>query len=131
MQIPTQLSGVHVLLVEDEPDIAELLSFVLRDAGADVIEVPSASEALHHLTHYSPSIIVCNIRLPDMNGGELLKTIRFKQADISQQIPAIAVTSYSREYSWTEAIKAGFDRFLLKPIEPDQLVSEILSLVRC
>jgi CheY-like chemotaxis protein len=73
LETPSQLTGVHVLLIEDEPDIAELLCFVLRDAGADVVEAISAFEALHPLTQYSPNVIVCNLRLPDMDGGELLQ----------------------------------------------------------
>ncbi len=55
LETPDQLAGTQVLLVEDEPDIAELLTFVLREAGADVLEATSALEALHKLTHYSPT----------------------------------------------------------------------------
>lgn len=131
IQMPTQLKGIHVLLVEDEPDIAELLSFVLRDAGAEVVEALSAFEALHQLSRYSPNVMVCNLRLPEMTGAELLQYIRFGQPDASKQIPAIAVTSYDREFSWAEATQAGFNAFLTKPIEPEQLVAEILTLVGC
>ena len=130
LEIPNQLAGLQVLLVEDEPDIADLLTFVLRDAGADVVEAVSASEALHKLTHYSPAVIVCNLRLPDMNGGELLQSIRLGQAEAGRWIPAIAVTSYTREVVLTEIIRAGFDAFLPKPIDSEQLVAEILELVR-
>ena len=130
LEIPNQLAGIQVLLVEDEPDIADLLAFVLREAGADVVEAISAFEALHKLNHYSPAVIVCNLRLPDMNGGELLQSIRFGQADASEQIPAIAVTSYTREFALTEITQAGFDAFLPKPIEPEQLVAGIQELVR-
>lgn len=64
LEILDQLVGTQVLLVEDEPDIAELLAFVLKQAGADVLEATSALEALHKLTHYSPmSLCVISVFL--------------------------------------------------------------------
>ncbi|MBW4528543.1 MAG: response regulator [Phormidium tanganyikae FI6-MK23] len=96
---------------------------------AEVVEVASGFKALFQLTRFSPSVIVCNIRLPDMMGEELLQSIRLKQPDASQQIPVIAVAAGNREFSSAEASTAGFDGFLSHPIDPEQLVAEILSLV--
>ena len=72
----TSLKGVQVLLVEDEPDIAELLAFMLTDAGAKVTHAPSAFEALQKLDQGLPDVIVCNLRLPDIDGRQLLHCIR-------------------------------------------------------
>jgi CheY-like chemotaxis protein len=112
----TPLHGIQVLLVEDEPDIAELLTFVLTDAGADVIQGSSAFEALQKLDQGLPDVLVCSLRLPDMDAGQLLRCIRDYKTESGRPLPAIAMTSYTREFTFTEITEAGFDRFLPKPL---------------
>jgi CheY-like chemotaxis protein len=64
-----------------------------------------------------------------MDGGQLLQCIRAYRPESGKRIPAIAATSYTREFASSEIVKAGFDRFLPKPLEPERLVAEILELV--
>ena len=123
------LKDIQVLLVEDEPDIAVLLTYLLEDKGAVVTVTTTALEALQVLNRQCPQILVCNLRLPDLDGRQLLKQVRQAPSTIIRQLPAIAVTSYSREYSADAASNAGFDYFLAKPIEPALLVEAILQLI--
>lgn len=124
------LSEVQILLVEDEPDLADLLSFILKDAGAEVIEVTYAIDALEILEHTQPDMIICNIKLPDADGRLLITKVRTREAEQeSGQIPAIAVTSYGREVNIASALSAGFQQIIYKPIDPTEFVSEIANLV--
>ncbi len=124
-----QLDGVQILLIEDEPDIADLFSLVLKDSGAQVTKAASAMEALQELHHQIPDILVCNIRLPDIDGDQLLRYIRSWTVESTRYIPAIAVTSYTREVNSREICKAGFDRFMSKPVDADRLVLAIQELL--
>src|SRR5689334_8445222 len=108
-----QLEGIQILLVEDEPDIAELFTFVLQEEGAEVIYTTSAAEALLVLEHQQPDILICNIKLPDHNGDWLIQQVR--QSGFNRAIPAIAVTSYTREVAADSMLNAGFQGFLPKP----------------
>ena len=123
------LKGLQVLLVEDEPDIAVLLTYVLEHSGAAVLAATTALEALEVLDVQRPQLLVCNLRLPDLEGTQLLEQVRQAEDAAIHQLPAIAVTSYDREYSAVDAFSTGFDYFLAKPIEPDSLVEVILQLI--
>ena len=129
MTMVQPLKDIQVLLVEDEPDMVVLLTYLLEDKGAAVTVTTTALEALQVLNEQHPQILVCNLRLPDLDGRQLLKQVRQAPATDVRQLPAIAVTSYSREYSEAAAYSAGFDYFLTKPIEPEPLVEAILQLL--
>lgn len=123
------LDGLRVLLVEDEPDIAYLFTFVLEDMGADVTRVFSVAEALAELEQHQPNLLICNIRLPDADGFYLLR--RLRSLGMSQEeLPAIAVSSYCREVSRQTALDAGFQWYLPKPIDPNELATEILRITQ-
>lgn len=88
------LSGIRVLLVEDEPDIADLLIFVLETAGAEVLSFEYAKLALESCESLYPDILLCNIRLPIEDGYWLIQQIRIHSCMALRQLPAIALTSY-------------------------------------
>ena len=121
------LEHLQVLLVEDEPDIADLFIFMLEAGGATVVLAVSAQEGLDSLTAFQPDLLLCNLRLPDHDGIWLLHQLR-AQGVTEQQLPAIAVTSYTREVYGHEALAAGFQTFLAKPLDPDALVKAVLYL---
>jgi CheY-like chemotaxis protein len=127
--MPNRLKNIQVLLVEDEPDIAVLLIYILESSGAKVIAATTALEALQVLDTQHPHILVCNLRLPDLDGIELLQKIRLRHNATVRRMPAIAVTSYNRDFCAAAALRAGFDEFLSKPIEADALITSILQLV--
>jgi CheY-like chemotaxis protein len=122
------LAGLTVLLVEDEPDIAELFTFILEENEAKVVLAKSALEALRKLGQQRPDVLVSNVRLPQENGCWLIEQIRQLEG-VWSELPAIAVTSYTREVDAERALKAGFQRFMSKPLDPNELVQQILNLV--
>lgn len=120
------LAHLQVLLVEDEPDIAELLLLILRNAGAEVRLVTSAETALSLLEHYHPDVLISNVRLPEKNGDWLIRQVHAQQSQ--EDLPAIAITSYSREVSQVKLLQSGFHCFMPKPLEPDDLIATVLHL---
>lgn len=126
--VQTLLAGLTVLLVEDEPDIAELFTFILEEYGAEVVLVNSALEALGELGQRLPDILVSNVRLPEEDGRWLIEQVRDLEGAWNE-LPAIAVTSYTREVDAEGALQSGFQHFMSKPLDPDELVQEILKLV--
>ncbi|MBD1847005.1 response regulator [Cyanobacteria bacterium FACHB-63] len=123
------LAGVKVLLVEDECDMADLLLFILSEAGAEATWVMQANDALAQLHRSRPDILLSNIRLPDRNGNWLIQEIRQAEFGRMPHLPAIAVTSYMRGFNANTVLEAGFDRFLPKHIDPEEIISTILDLV--
>lgn len=126
--LASALAGIQVLLVEDEQEIAALFTFVLREAGADIIPAFEASQALAMLKYEQPDVLVSNLKLPDQDGVWLIRHIRSHWS--SEQLPAIAVTSYLREFAEETALSNGFQKFLPKPIDPDELISSIVQLIK-
>lgn len=117
------------MLVEDEFDIADLLLFILNEAGAEAIWVMQSRDALASLPQVHPDILLSNVRLPDRDGDWLIQEIRQGEVERRQRLPAIALTSYTREVAADRMIEAGFDRFLPKRFDREELISTILDLI--
>jgi CheY-like chemotaxis protein len=113
------LEGVHILLVEDTDDTRELLTFVLEQCAAVVTAAASASEALDAFLRDRPQIVVTDLAMPEHDGYWLLRQVRAHAA--ATDVPAVALTAFTGRYSREQALAAGFDAFLPKPIEPDVL----------
>jgi two-component system, OmpR family, response regulator len=124
------LKDVRVLVVDDNADIRELFSLALQWEGADVITAASASEALRLLTSLQPDVLVSDIKLPIEDGYTLLQKLRRVEAMTGKITPAIAVTAYVIEIDCLQALSAGFQTYLPKPIDLDELVAAISALVR-
>lgn len=122
------LSGIQVLVVDDEPDMREFLAFVLEDYGAQVQVVTSALEALDVLPQVKPDIVLSDIGMPEVDGYALIRTIRAMPPEQGGQIPAIALTAYAGEADQTQALAAGFQKHVAKPVEPDKLAAIVASL---
>ncbi|WP_308189835.1 PAS domain S-box protein [Nostoc sp. XA010] len=123
------LSGIKVLVVDDDTDTRELTVFVLEQYGAIVTAVSSASEAFLVLTQSKPDVLLSDIGMPDVDGYMLIQQVRTLLAQ-GDQIKAIALTAYAGEMNQQQALKAGFHKHISKPIEPTTLVQAISSLVR-
>ncbi|MEH2069002.1 MAG: response regulator [Nostoc sp.] len=124
-----QLSGIAILLVEDEPEIADLLIFILETAGAQVRVLSDAEAAFALIESLHPDVLLCNIKLPVRDGNWLIEQIRVHSNPSLRELPAIAITSYTREVSSHKALNAGFDRFLVKLESPEEIVDEIAHLL--
>jgi PAS domain S-box-containing protein len=128
-QVSLDLQGVQVLVVDDDTDIRELVVFLLEQAGASVTSVSSASEVMAALTHSQPDIFLCDIGMPDLDGYTLIQQVRALPPEKGGQIPAIALTAYAGDFNRKQAFAAGFQHHLAKPIEPNQLVNAIGTLL--
>lgn len=123
------LRGAQILLVDDEPDTRDYLAFVLEQAGAMVKIATSAQEALQKLARLLPQLLLSDIGMPDMDGYMLIRQVRQLPPDRGGMIPAIALTAYAGELNQQQAIAAGFQLHLPKPVEPGDLVKAIASLL--
>lgn len=122
-----QLTGLSILIVDDETDSRELVGFVLEQAGAIVISASSGTEALQTIQHSVPHLIVSDIGMPEMDGYMLLQKVRSLPSP-QRRIPAIALTAYAGEFNQQQALQAGFQQHLSKPVEPEALVRAIAAL---
>jgi CheY-like chemotaxis protein len=116
-----------VLVVDDVPDVSEMIELLLRHAGYDVSTAESAQDALHlaRMNHYD--LVISDIGMPDMNGYELATALRELAA--YNKTPLIAVTGYSEYDDRGRAVRAGFNVHLTKPIEPTQLLTLMRDLL--
>jgi len=126
----TPLLGIRVLVVDDEPDMRNVVTFSLEQAGAEVMTFASAPKALEALAQFQPDILVSDIGMPDMDGYTLIKQIRALSPQQGGQIKAIALTAYASEFDQQQALQAGFQQHLAKPIEPDVLIRAIVKLFK-
>jgi len=125
---PPDLAGLRILVVDDEPDAREVLSEILRAAGADVVAAPDAQDALRLAGASSFEVLVSDIAMPGGDGYELLARLRAREA--TRDLPAIALTAYARIEDRERALGAGFQRHLSKPVEPAELLAAIATLAR-
>ncbi|WP_414542094.1 GAF domain-containing protein [Nostoc sp. CCY0012] len=128
-QSSVNLQGVQVLVVDDDTDTRELIVFLLEQAEASVISVTSASAALAALTQSPPDILISDIGMPDMDGYMLIRQVRALPPEQGGQIPAIALTAYAGDFNEKQALAAGFQRHVAKPVEPNELINAIVTLL--
>ncbi|MCA1732627.1 MAG: response regulator, partial [Acidobacteria bacterium] len=114
------LSGARILLVEDDPPAREVLRRMLANAGATVSAASSAAEAIEIYRRDRPDVMVSDIAMPEMDGLQLARAIRADHP--LPRVPMIALTSYAREADRDEALAAGFDYHIAKPVDYETLI---------
>lgn len=119
-----RLRGLNILLVDDEPEGRLLIRAVLQQAGANVIAVDSAQNALHELTRHRPDVIITDIAMPSMDGYAFARQIRDRPELIDVKIVALSAFPAGK----VAAGYGGFDVYLSKPIEPAHLVDAIANV---
>jgi CheY-like chemotaxis protein len=122
------LSGVKVLVVDDEADARDLIQRVLVDCSADVLTAGSAEEAMHLVDTQKPHVLVTDIGMPGVDGYELLRRVRALERKRGGRLPAIALTAFARSEDRTRALRAGFLVHVAKPVEPSELVATVASI---
>jgi CheY-like chemotaxis protein len=120
-------SKLRVLIVDDVPDVTEVIGLFLKHAGYEVATADSATRALQLAQERTFDLIISDIGMPEMNGYELVEALR-GQADY-QGIPIIAVTGYSEYDDRARAQRSGFSAHLTKPIDPLQLLNLMNELL--
>ena len=122
------LEGVRILVVDDEADTREFLTFALEEYGAETIVAASAAEALKALELYNPDVLLSDIGMPEEDGYSLIRKVRSLSLERGGSIKAVALTAYAREEDQQRAISAGFQMHVTKPVEPAELVAAVSSL---
>ena len=121
-------NDLRVLVVDDEPDARELVAVVLKQRGAEVVAVESASEALEEMVRQRFDVLVSDIGMPLMDGYALIEKVRQLPADQGGRTPAAALTAYAGVEDRMRALSAGYQMHIPKPVEPAELTTAVASL---
>ncbi len=125
-----ELHGLRVLVVDDHEDARELVALMLERAGAAVERVDSAEMARSVLAKEPLDIIVSDIGMPIEDGYELIRKVRRGEVGPNiRAIPALAVTAFSSEKDRNQALIAGFQEHLAKPVDSEKLVAAVARIV--
>jgi CheY-like chemotaxis protein len=122
------LAGLSVLIVEDDDDAREVLASVLTDCGARVLATASADEAMAIVQRERPDVLVSDIGLPGRNGYDLIRAVRALGADKGGRVPAIALTGYAAIEDSRDALRAGYQVHVAKPIDPSLLTQAVANV---
>lgn len=122
------LAHVSVLVVDDNADNQNYIVTVLRQAGAQVIAVSSGQEAMDCLQHFQPDVLLSDIAMPEEDGYGLLHRVRQFASERNLTIPAIALTAYAKHEDRLQALSAGFQHFLAKPVDPTELIQTVAQV---
>ena len=128
ISLPRGLDGLRVLVVDDEPDARELVSYVLEMCGMEVRVAGSNAEAMTELESYTPHVIISDIGMPDEDGYLLIRNIRTLAHEEKRKTPVIALTAFARNEDRTRALVAGFNLHMAKPVEPTALAHAVVDL---
>jgi signal transduction histidine kinase len=116
------LSGLRLLIVDDEADAREVMRFMLERGGAQVRTADSAAQALDAIREERPDLLISDIGMPVEDGYVLARRLRAMEEGLGRRLPAIALTAYASEEDTRRALAAGFDAHLSKPVDPARLI---------
>jgi len=117
-----------ILIVEDDPDILELLSLVLSDAGYEVDKAEHALGAVCAVVRSAPDLVLADIRMPIVDGMGLASEL--KSHEDTRHIPVVAVTGFDTPESRASAIRAGYDGYIAKPIDTTRFPEQIAEFLK-
>jgi CheY-like chemotaxis protein len=122
------LRGFHVMVVDDEASVRDLVALTLAKCGASVTVASSVEDALALMPNLSPDVIVSDIAMPGVDGYEFIQKIRALTGQPQNaRVPVIALTAYASVQDRRRAMELGFDRHLTKPVDPAELVHAIVK----
>ena len=125
---PSSLSGLRVLVVDDEIDARSLLTTMLERCGAQVVAVGSAREGLESVESWKPDVLIADIGMPVEDGYGLIKKVRALPKERGGQTPALALTAYARTEDRVRALSEGYQVHLAKPVDRFELAAVVTSL---
>ena len=126
---PPELSGMTVLVIDDELDSLELVQQVLAASAATILTATGARDALRLVELRRPDLIISDIGMPLVDGFELIRRVRAMPDREVAGVPAIALTAFSRREDQQRALEAGFGEFLAKPVAPAILLQTVAAIV--
>lgn len=127
-ELSSTLSGLRILIVDDEPDVRQLIATMLEESGAKVIAVESGIEALKVIEPLQPDVLISDIAMPLEDGYTLIRKVRNLKVEQGGLLPAVALTAYAREEDAKCAIESGFQMHLSKPVDTTKLVMAVANL---
>jgi len=118
---------VKILVVDDEPDSRELVATILKRSGGEVRCSQSAADALKAFKEWQPDLLISDLAMPNEDGYSLLRKVRRMKSKRAKEIPAVALSAYASDEDRALSLSKGFQLHLPKPIEPEHLVTSIVS----
>jgi CheY-like chemotaxis protein len=122
------LDGLRILVVDDDTDSLVLTTFILESYGVQTMTATSALEAFELMRQFIPDILIIDIAMPEIDGYSLIRRIRTLEPP-QNEIPAIALTAIDSQEGRDLGLKSGFQSYLIKPTNPDELATEITHLL--
>ena len=122
------LAGTCILVVEDDADAREMVSYLLRQRHADVVACGSVAEAVREFDRRQPDVVLSDIEMPHQDGFALITTLRARPAERGGDVPAAALTAYSRPEDRAASMMAGYDAHLSKPVDLHELIATVARL---
>jgi signal transduction histidine kinase/ActR/RegA family two-component response regulator len=122
------ISGLRVLLVDDEPETLATLTALLEERGAQIKAVSSVGDAFEAFQAWRPDVLVSDIGMPKQDGYALIRKIRRREREHGGHVPAIALTAYTRVEDRLKVLSSGFQMHVPKPVDPVELVTVIASV---
>ncbi|MDQ3211940.1 MAG: ATP-binding protein [Acidobacteriota bacterium] len=123
-----ELTGLIVLVVDDQPDARDLVRRILEDCGAEVFAAGTAADGLSLVQARKPHVMIADVGMPEGDGYDLLRRVRALGAERGGRVPAIALTAFARSEDRTRALRAGFAVHVAKPVNPAELVATVASV---
>ena len=117
----------RILIAEDEPDIRELVAFVLRFAGHEVTATSNGEDALQQASLIIPDIIIMDVRMPRMTGYEACRAMKKDMA--LKDIPVVFLSAKGQDSEIQTGLEVGAEEYLLKPFAPDQLTERVRAIL--
>jgi CheY-like chemotaxis protein len=127
-EIVADLTGLRVLVVDDEPDTLEILCIMLNQSGADVRAATSSVEALETFSKWRPNVLISDIGMPGEDGFTLINRIRSLTPEQGGNFPAAALTAHAREEDRVKVLAAGYQTHIAKPVDSVTLSSALAGL---
>jgi CheY-like chemotaxis protein len=124
-----RLSGVHILVVDDNRDARDILATLLQYHGALVTAAASADAALRWFRHVKPDLIVSDLAMPKKDGAALIREIRKLKRERGGAVPALAISGYDEQFLRQNVLNAGFQEYLVKPVDIRTLCTTIEHLL--
>ncbi len=122
------LDGLRLLIVDDNIDTLKLIAVIFEDYQVRVRTAVSVDEAVEVIQEWKPDVLISDICLPGKDGYSLIRSIRSFEAEEGGFLPAVALTGYLFPEDYIQALNAGFQKYISKPFDPDELVAVVAEL---
>jgi CheY-like chemotaxis protein len=124
------LTGLRILVVDDEADTREILSMVLNEYGAKVRAAASSDDAMEAFLEWKPNLLISDLGMPGEDGYALIHRVRALAPEQGGNIPAAALTAYVMEEDRLRVLSSGFQTHIPKPVDPTKLAASIAGLAK-